>query len=95
MAGYIIADVEITHPTEYEEYRKKVMPTLEAFGGKFLVRGGTSEPLEGNRTPGRLVILEFASVARAKEWWGSANYRPAKRMRQAAARTRMIVVEGI
>ena len=94
MAGYIIVDVEITHPTEYEEYRKKVMPTLEAFGGKFLVRGGASETLEGDWTSGRLVSLEFASVARAKEWWGSESYRPAKRMRQAASRTRMIVVEG-
>ena len=94
MAGYIIADVEITHPTEYEEYRKMVMPTLEEYGGKFLVRGGASETLEGDWAPGRLVILEFASVARAKEWWGSEQYRPARRMRQAASRTRMIVVEG-
>ncbi len=95
MAAYVIVEVEITDPREYEEYKRQVPPTIVQFGGKFLVRGGRVETLEGGWLPQRLVVLEFDSVERAKAWWSSAAYAPAKQLRQRSSICRMIVVEGV
>lgn len=94
MAGYIIVEVKITDPEAYERYKAAVPATLAAYGGKFLVRGGRAETLEGDWEPNRLVVLEFESVERAQAWWNSDEYAEPKRLRQSAAVTRMIVVEG-
>jgi uncharacterized protein (DUF1330 family) len=72
-----------------------VPPSLAAYGGKFLVRGGRVETLEGDWSPKRFVMVEFPSVERAKAWWDSAGYAGAKALRQATAKTQMIVVEGV
>jgi len=95
MAGYIIADVQITDPEAYEQYKAAVPATLAAYGGKFLVRGGCSESLEGNWEPNRIVILEFESAEKAQAWWSSQEYAAPKQLRQSASLTKMIVVEGI
>ena len=68
---------------------------IAAYGGRFVVRGGAAETLEGDWKPARLVVLEFDSLERAKEWWSSPEYAPAKALRQKSSRTRMIVVEGV
>jgi len=94
MSAYIVVEVEVEDPVRYEDYKKMVPPSLEAFGGRFLVRGGKVETLEGAWTPNRLVIVEFPSVERAKAWWSSAEYAEAKALRQATAKTKLIVVEG-
>lgn len=94
MAAYIIVDVNINNPQAYEEYKKLTPASIAAHGGKFVVRGGKAETLEGNWQPGRIVILEFADFEKAKAWWASAEYAPAKAIRQANAETGMIVVEG-
>jgi len=94
MAAYIIVEVEVTHAAEYEQYKQMVPPTLAAFGGRFVVRGGACDTLEGDWRPRRMVVLEFPSVARAKAWWASPEYRDAKALRQRTAKTKMIVVEG-
>jgi len=94
MPAYIIVDVKITDPKEYEEYKKLTPSSIAAFDGKFIVRGGKTENLEGNWQPERIVILEFPTVDRAKQWWNSAEYAPAKTIRQNSATTKMIVVEG-
>jgi len=95
MAAYVIVDIEITDPVRYEEYRRLATPTVAAFDGRYVVRGGATATLEGEWQPGRLVVLEFPSVARAREWWDSPAYRPARDLRQTCARTDMIVVEGV
>ena len=95
MAGYLIADVRVTDPGAYERYRAALSPTLVPYGGRFLVRGGGIEVLEGDCELARLVVLEFPSVERAKAWWSSAEYAPLKRLRQRAAQTRLVVVEGV
>jgi uncharacterized protein (DUF1330 family) len=95
MAAYVIVDVAIDDPAVYAEYRKLTPASITAYGGRFVVRGGQVETLEGEWSPGRVVVLEFESVARAKEWWWSPEYAPAKALRQRSARTRMIVVEGV
>ena len=95
MAAYVVVDVQVNDPVRYEEYRKTVAPTLAAYGGRFLVRGGKVEVLEGTWSPNRLVIVEFPDVATAKAWWGSAEYANPKAVRQSASHTEMIVVEGV
>ena len=95
MKGYIIVDVKITNPTLYEDYRKLTPGSLQPFDGQFIVRGGATETLEGDWQPGRIVVLECPSLTKAKAWWSSDGYAPAKAIRQAATITRMIMVEGI
>lgn len=95
MSGYIFVQVDVKDPARYEVYKQMVQPTLDAYGGRFLIRGGTVENLEGDWHPTRLVALEFDTVERAKAWWSSAEYAEAKALRQATTHTRMIVVEGI
>ena len=94
MAAYVIAEVTITDPQGYEAYRQMVPATVAKYGGKFVVRGGPLEKLEGNWEPKRLVIIEFESAERAKEWWASEDYREAKELRQRTAQTNLIVIEG-
>jgi uncharacterized protein (DUF1330 family) len=95
MKAYIIVDVNITNPSRYEDYKKLTPASLVPYEGKFIVRGGTTETLEGEWSPGRVVILEFPSVQQAKAWWSSAGYAPAKVIRQSSADTKMIMVEGV
>ena len=94
MAAYIIVQVNVNDSKRYEDYKKMVPSTLEPYGGRFLVRGGKVQNLEGSWDPARMVIIEFDSVERAKAWWGSNEYAEAKALRQATADTEMIVVEG-
>ena len=94
MAAYIVVEVEVRDAARYENYKGMVPPSLAPYGGRFLVRGGNVETLEGRWSPKRLVIVEFLSVENAKAWWASAEYAEAKALRQATANTQMIVVEG-
>ena len=95
MAAYVVVEVEVQDKDRYETYKRMVPPTLTPYGGRFIVRGGEVEALEGEWSPQRVVIVEFPSVERAKAWWSSEEYAEAKALRQATAHTRMIVVAGI
>ncbi len=95
MAAYLIIDVHVTDAQRYEDYKKLTPASLQPFGGKFIVRGGHTEALEGDWQPGRVVVVEFPSITQAKAWWNSEIYAPAKAIRQTASITRMILVEGI
>lgn len=95
MAAYVIAEIDVTDTAGYEEYRRLGPPTIAVYGGKFVARGGKVEVLEGSWAPRRLVVLEFETVERAKEWWASKEYSAAKQVRQRTAVTNMIVVEGV
>jgi len=92
--GYVIAEVEVQNKEAFEEYRKLVPATLEPYGGRFVIRGGKVETMEGDWTPKRIVVLEFPDFERAREWWASEAYAEPKRMRQRAAKTNLILVEG-
>ncbi|MBD0298336.1 MAG: DUF1330 domain-containing protein [Flavisolibacter sp.] len=94
MPAFVIVDVQIDEPEEYEEYKKLTPASIAAYEGKFIVRGGKTETLEGSWQPQRMVVLQFPSVERAKEWWHSTEYAAAKAIRQRTAHTKMIVVEG-
>ena len=95
MSAYIVSEVNVKDTERYERYKTMVAPTLEAYGGRFLVRGGECQTLEGDWRPARMVVIEFDSVERAKAWWASTEYAPAKQVRQAAADAQMIVVQGV
>jgi uncharacterized protein (DUF1330 family) len=95
LSAYVIAIVDIKDPVRYERYRELVLPTVTAYGGKFIARGGRTEVLEGAWSPRRVVILEFPSVERAQQWWGSPEYSTAKAIRQASSEGTLVVVEGV
>jgi uncharacterized protein (DUF1330 family) len=94
MAAYVVAEVEVTDPVTYEDYRKLVPATVAKYGGRFLVRGGAVEVKEGGWQPKRLVVLEFPSMDQARQWYGSQEYAPALALRLKAARSKVLLVEG-
>ncbi|MFT2010840.1 DUF1330 domain-containing protein [Pontibacter sp. 13R65] len=94
MSAFVIVEIEIIDPIAYEEYKLYTPGSIAAYDGKFVVRGGSMESLEGDWNPQRIVVLEFPTVERAKEWWNSPEYAKAKGIRQRAAHTKMLVVEG-
>ena len=95
MAAYIIADVTVTDPAAMEEYRKRVPATLARYGGRFVVRGGAHQYVEGDWKPTRLVVLEFPTMEQAKRWYDSEEYREPKAMRLRAGRTNLVMVDGV
>jgi len=94
MKAYIVMDIEITDPARYDDYKKLTHASIQQFDGKFLIRGGAVETLEGEWNPGRFVVLEFPSMEQAKAWWSSEAYADAKAIRQSSSITQMIVAEG-
>jgi uncharacterized protein (DUF1330 family) len=95
MAAYIITEIDVTDPVGYEEYKKQASAAVPKYGGKYIVRGGKTETLEGDWNPKRIVVLEFPSSERAKAWLDGDEYRAPRQLRHRAAKTRMIVVEGV
>lgn len=95
MSAYVIVDINVADPAGYEEYKNLAAPTVSAYGGKYIARGGRTETFEGTWRPNRLVILEFESLERARQWLHSPEYEGPRRLRQETATTNMIVVEGV
>lgn len=95
MPAYLVVEVEVNDPERYEKYKSMVPPSLAPYEGRFMVRGGKVETLEGDWAPKRFVMVEFPSLEKAKAWWNSDEYAEAKALRQATAKTQMIVVEGV
>jgi uncharacterized protein (DUF1330 family) len=93
--AFVIANITILDPIRYEEYKRMVPATLVPFGGRFVVRGGDTQVLEGDWRPGRLVLLEFPSVERARAWWTSPQYAAARDVRQATSTGTLIILEGV
>ena len=94
MPGYVIADVTVTDPETYADYRALTPGSIAAFDGRFLVRGGEHEVIAGGWQPGRLVLLEFDSPARAAAWYDSPAYVEARAIRQRASTGHMVHLEG-
>ena len=95
MPAYVVVQVDVHDPETYERYKELAPDSIAKNGGRYLVRGGVVETLEGSWQPRRFVVLEFPDAARAKAWWGCAEYAEAKRLRQASAHTEMLLVEGL
>lgn len=94
MSAYVIVEMTVTDTVRIEEYRKLAGASVAQYGGRFVVRGGRSETLDGDWKPQRLVVLEFPGLAEAKRWHASSEYRAACKIRDQAASTRMVAVEG-
>ena len=95
MAAYVIANVTVKDPALFEQYRKQVPDTLARHGGRYLVRGGQQDALEGGWTPARLVVLEFPSLEHARRWYDSEEYREPKALRMKCAVTDLVLVDGV
>jgi uncharacterized protein (DUF1330 family) len=95
MTAYLIADLDVTDPMGYEEYKKRTPAIIAAHGGRYLARGGASEVLEGTWQPRRSAIIEFPSLAALKAFWDSPEYQPVRAIRERCARSNIVVVEGL
>ena len=94
MPAYIIAEVDVTNPTGYEAYRPLAGASIAQYGGKFVVRGGKAELIEGSPDPARVVVIEFADSDAAKRWYHSPEYQEALKIRLANSTGRVLLVEG-
>ena len=94
MPAYALFQIRITDPERYREYVAQVAPTVEAFGGRFRVRGGEYQVMEGDWGEWRHVVLEFPSADQAHAWYASEAYAPLKALRQSASEGRGIIIEG-
>ncbi|HSB67846.1 MAG TPA: DUF1330 domain-containing protein [Candidatus Methylomirabilis sp.] len=95
MAAYIIVDVDVKNAAGFDAYRQAVPATIAQYGGRYLVRGGRHETLEGTWHPTRLVVLEFPSLEAAKGWYESDQYQKIKPLRLQHASGDMVLVEGL
>ncbi len=95
MAAYVIADIEVTDSAGFAEYQQKVPATIAAYGGRYLVRGGATEVLEGNWSPNRCVVLEFPDMAQLKTWYASPEYRPLIAIRERTTKSNLVIVQGM
>lgn len=95
MPAYVVVNVTVRDRDAYERYKRLATESVALYGGRYLVRGGGTEILEGEWRPSRFVILEFPTVERGRAWWTSREYGPAKALRQSCADTDMLLVEGV
>ena len=94
MPAYVIAEVNVTNPTGYEAYRPLAGASIAQYGGKFLVRGGEAELIEGSPDPARVVVIEFSDIDAAKRWYNSPEYQEALKIRLANSTGRVLLIEG-
>ena len=94
MAGYLVAHLEVTDPKAFERYRAAVPAVIERFGGRYLIRGGTAQAVEGDWTVPRLIVLEFPSAERSREFYDSRAYQEILPLRLAASKGTVAIVEG-
>ena len=95
MAAFVIADVDVKDPDKFKEYSKLTPTILKTYGGRYLVRGGNVEVVEGTWTPNRLVVMEFESIAQLKRWYNSPDYTDALKIRQESSESNVVVAEGV
>jgi uncharacterized protein (DUF1330 family) len=95
MPAYVVVQITVRDAATYERYKELAPPSIAAYGGRYIVRGGATEALEGSWRPTRFVVLEFPSLERARAWWSCPEYAAAKALRQASADTEMLLVDGL
>jgi uncharacterized protein (DUF1330 family) len=95
MPAYVVIETDLTDPERYEQYKAAGSLSVAAAGGRYLVRGGELAVFEGDWQPSRLVVLEFDDLATARRWYESEAYQGARKLREGAARLRVVAVQGI
>jgi uncharacterized protein (DUF1330 family) len=95
MSVYVIASLTIKDAVRFEDYKRTVLPSMEKYGGRFVARGGPIHVLEGEWPRERLIIGEFPTMERAREWWASPEYAEPKALRQATTDSELVIVQGV
>ena len=95
MAAYLLARVEVTDWDRYKEYTKKTPEAIAKYGGRFIVRAGEMVTLEGPEETRRVVLIEFPSYEKAKEFYHSQEYQEAKKLREGAATGQFLAIDGV
>ena len=95
MPAYLVARIEVRDAAGFDAYREAVTPVIAAFGGRYLVRGGAMDVLEGPVPPGRLVVVEFPTMDAARAFYGSADYAPVLKLRVDSTVSEVVLVEGV
>ena len=95
MSAYVVVDCEVSDPVRYETYKKLAQGAIAKHGGRYLVRGGTANILEGGWQPHRIVVVEFPSASAIRRFYSSPEYKAARAACDGAARMNMIPVEGL
>jgi uncharacterized protein (DUF1330 family) len=94
MPAYVVGDITVNDPERYRDYATHTVSTLEPFGGRFIVRGGATEILEGPWRPGRVVVIEFPDADAARAWYASDAYQAILPIRQESSTGSLLLVEG-
>lgn len=95
MAAYLVVDIDVTNPTQFEEYKKLAPAAVAKYGGRYLIRGGAYEAVEGDWKPQRLTVVEFESMEKAQAFYRSPEYQAAIKARKGAANMNMLLVQGV
>jgi uncharacterized protein (DUF1330 family) len=95
MTAYVIVDMNVTDQDQYANYRPLAQASIAEAGGRYLVRGGEVEVLEGEAAPNRIVIVEFSDLETARNWYDGPGYRSARVEREGAASATFLLVEGV
>jgi uncharacterized protein (DUF1330 family) len=93
--AYVIAEVEVTDPTTLKKYSDKAPQIVASFNGRYVVRGGNVQALEGEPPKGFIVVIGFDSVEKAREWYDSPAYSAIKPFRQSSTKSRIFIAEGV
>ena len=95
MSAYVISEVDVKDAVGFEAYRTIAAKAIAQYGGRYLVRGGAAEVAEGGPPPNNIIVVEFPSMARLREWYASPEYAQALKVRATALDRRLIFVEGV
>src|SRR6266705_4988934 len=95
MSAYVISELEVREPVAFETYRSIAAKSIAHYGGRYLVRGGAAEVAEGGPPVKDIVVVEFPSMERLREWYASPEYAEALKVRRTALERRLIFVEGV
>jgi uncharacterized protein (DUF1330 family) len=95
MSAYVISEVDVRDAASFEAYRAIAAKTIAHYGGRYLVRGGGANLIEGGPPPKTIIVVEFPTMQRLREWYASPEYAEALKVRQTALDRRLIFVEGV
>ena len=94
MSGYVIANIDVKNPEAYKEYVGKVVPTVQKFGGEYLVRAGEYKVIDGEWKYPRTVVIKFPTYEKALEWYNSEEYELIKHLRLNNSEGNLIIIKG-
>ena len=95
MKAYVIANIDVTNPAGYEDYKEGAAASIKQYGGRYIARGGRTEVLEGDVNPKRIALIEFPDAESARRWYGSPEYQAVLPRRLQNSIGNLVLVEGL